>query len=293
MIREHALYFTSALGLIGPVSLFGVLFVPAVQAEPTATPVGLSSTPSMRQFSGRSIETLSPEQRIRHESFRLNEQGVEFVLQGKHADGVAKIRQALSIDPNNSTALFNLSGLLLIEGKAEEAVTTMQRAVALKADDLSFLNRLAEAHVANSNVDSAIATYEKIQKINPRYEQTLTRLGSLYGMKQDWNKAETTLREAVRLNPNDGRAWGNLGSVLYMSKKYADAVQAFESANRLSETADNRVGLGLVYSELGNYRAALENLEKGKSLGSTDGNLNSQIQEVQQKLEASATKMTP
>ena len=162
-------------------------------------------------------------------AFRLNEEGVALILKGQRQKGFAKLQQALSYDPNNTTVLYNLGGLYLTSGKPKEAIEIITRAVALDPKDLAFANRLAEAHFANNDVDNACKHYQEIVKKDPAFDQALLRLGTIYGMQEEWAKAEEALRKALKLGKHRTDAITNLSSILVVQEKHQDAISVIES----------------------------------------------------------------
>lgn len=244
-----------------------------------AGPEDAATTP-VKFFSGstrREAQVERPEQ----QSFRLNEEGVELIFQGRREEGQKKIEQALSYDSENATALYNLAGLELANSHTSEAIRLMQRALALRPDDLSFLNRLAESHFSNSDIPNAISSYEKIVERDPTFGEATSRLGTLYGMLRDWEKAEMTLRKAVAVHPKDAQATSNLGNVLVLREKYQDAVSTLEKAQQLRATAENAVSLGIAYEALGDLPKALVEYREAKRLGDKDDQLTQHIKELE------------
>lgn len=285
----------SAVGWSAAASLF-VLIVPASVAadEP---PSGVS------MFSGgRAAGTVSPDAKaiqphpVSHvrrlmerrsgpqesdRAKRLNEEGVELVLQGEHDAGAEKISAALQLDPQNTTALYNLAGVRLSQSRTKEAIALMEQAVQLQPHDLAFLTRLGESHFADSNVPRAIYYFEQVMAEDPAFGETAFRLGTLYAMVKQWDAAERTLRKAVDLRPKDLRALSNLGNVLVVRERFDDAIKVLEQAQRIKKTPENSVALGIAFEAKKDTRRALQELKEARRLGDRSAEVAQHIEELE------------
>ncbi len=225
-------------------------------------------------------------------SFQMNEEGVQLVFQGRREEGLAKIKRSLEIDPKNSTALYNLSGLYLADGKPQEAIATINQALALDPKDLSFINRAAEASFANSDIPKAIEHYEHLTKMEPKYEQAMLRLGTLYAMTKNWEGAEKTLRSALSYNKNDTRVMNHLGTVLVMRAKYDEALPLLKRAHQETPSADTAMSLGIAYEGMKRPADAVKSYEEARALGNTDADLPKRIEHMKGATAAAGTNPT-
>ncbi len=259
-------------------SLMMLAFCMSMPAPAHAGPE--DATTPVKFFSGsrrREAVVERPEQ----QSFRLNEEGVELIFQGKREEGKKRIEQALKYDARNPTALYNLAGLELANSRPKEAIRLMQTALTIRPDDLAFLNRLAESHFADSDIPLAISSYESIVRRDPTFGEAMSRLGTLYGMQREWEKAEDTLRKAVAVHPKDAQALSNLGNTLVLREKFDEAIATLRRAQELGATPGNAVALGIAYEALGDPAKALEQYREAKKLGDKDEQLTQHIKEME------------
>lgn len=225
----------------------------------------------------------------------LNEQGLSLIFQGKRKAGLEIIERALTIDPNNTTVLYNVAGLYLTKGKPQKALEAIKRACELEPTEPSFLNRLAEAYLANRKVNEAISAYEKLAEIDPGFEKTLLRLGTLYGLQRRWGKAETTLRQAMEQDQGNPRILTNLGSVLRLQGKPEAAIEVLKQAQKaesdahagaMQTSADIELTLALAHEDLENHKQALEHYLRVKELGVKVPDLERRIKALELKTSA-------
>jgi len=251
------------------------VFSPDAFAEPAA------ETTSVNFFSGGKAANSSLSPRQARRSFQLNEEGVELIFQGRREDGEQKIKEALTDDPNNPTAIYNLAGLELANSNTKEAIRLMGRALELRPEDLAFLNRMAEANFADSNIPEAIHVYELIVSRDPTYGEAMSRLGTLYGMARDWERADKTLQKAVEIHPKDTRALSNWGNTLVLRGKYSEAKKVLERSQKLRETSENAVALGIACEGLKENQDAIHFYRRAKDLGDRDVELTRHLAELE------------
>lgn len=144
---------------------------------------------------------------------------------GQIERGIARIRQALELDPNQPDAWSNLGGIYLSREQPEEALECLDRALLLNGNVPQALNNRGNALLALGRGLEAIGSYE----------------------------------EAIRQDPGFALASANLGVALLQTRRRGEAVQAFDAALRVAP--DNAVALkhkAIALLELKQYSQATE-----------------------------------
>lgn len=152
--------------------------------------------------------------------------------QGKYAETVKRLQEALDLDDRHAAAHATLGATLCLLGRYGEAESALRRAIDLKPS-------LAGAHL---------------------------NLGTLLRDKGEFAPSETALRRAVKHNPKDPLALASLGLTLGMRGRLKEARECFEKALRLKrEDAGVLVSFGWLAGIEGHfeeaekhYRAALQ-----------------------------------
>lgn len=93
-----------------------------------------------------------------------------------------------------------------------------------------------------------------------------TLLGNVYAFQNKYELAIHETELALELNPNDANAYRQRGWVLLWAGRLDDAIGSLEMSLRLdnkSSISNAWLHLGMAYYLKGNYRQALETLEKG------------------------------
>ena len=143
----------SCRGFLTALTLSTTYFIPATVLAEDKSLTNVSATASVPSAAiAVAPRAVSPSQR----AIQLNEQAVKLIFDGKQEKGRAKIEEALKLDPENPTVLYNYAGICLTEGKSRDAVGAMNKAVKAEPDDLALCNRLSEAHFAYSDISCAI-----------------------------------------------------------------------------------------------------------------------------------------
>jgi len=144
------------------------------------------------------------------------------------AEGV--LRDLLKDDPENDSAVEQLTQLLLDQNKAEEAI--------------SLLNGMIERSPSPTLYD---------------------HLGDAYTQTHDFPKAEAAYRKAVDLDPSELSHLRGLAQTLLSEEKYTEALAAYQKlSDMLPDDADTYLRIAQIYRELHQLDKAEENLVKAR-----------------------------
>lgn len=180
------------------------------------------------------------------------------------------------------------------EGKTAEAVRSLEQAVELLPDDARAWNHLGLAYNAAGNTEEARKAYARAVQFDPNFPDPHYNLGTMefelgryaeaepplrtflawqprradawahLGQTQfqlrQFDAAERSLASALQLDRNDAESWNTLGMIQVQRKRYRDAVQQFAEAVRLAPThAAARLNLAVTtHQYIGDRRAALQ-----------------------------------
>lgn len=94
---------------------------------------------------------------------------------------------ALTIDPENDAAHFELAKIHAMQGQFNDALTYAQEAVRLSPENHHYLTALADIYILNNQLEPAIATYQDLvgkYPENPEYAYNLAS-AFMYNNQQD------------------------------------------------------------------------------------------------------------
>jgi Flp pilus assembly protein TadD len=151
-------------------------------------------------------------------------------LRNEHDKAEDVLRTLLKQDPDNETAVEQLTQLLLDEGKSADAVLLLE----------STTSRTPSPTL-------------------------LDLLGDAYTQTHDLAKAEAAYRKATELDPSELSHTRGLGQTLLAEEKFADALTVYQKlADLMPDDSDVYLRLAQIYRELHQLDHAEENLLKAR-----------------------------
>jgi tetratricopeptide (TPR) repeat protein len=206
--------------------------------DATAEPVWLDR--AARAFQ-RSIE-LEPS------AERLQALGEVLGHQGHYAQAVARLREAVALDPTHASAHSDLANALMSAVSDENLDETPPIS---SLPDSERNQRVADAGHA------ALAELRETVRLDPSIQRVHARMGAIYdilGMPED---ALLAFQEAVRHDPGDAEAHFTLGALHLHRKDAMGAVPELEEAVHLAPASANaRITLATAYLDLRRWREA-------------------------------------
>jgi tetratricopeptide (TPR) repeat protein len=159
---------------------------------------------------------------------------------------IARYKTALSINPNNATAHFNLAYAL--EDQGDQTAAKEQYRLAIKADSAmaQAYNNLAIllSGVVNNEAEEL---YIKAIALQPGYADPHFNLGALLEQKGKYEEAANHFTAAIRLKPAWIQAFERLGDIRLKQKKMDLAQSAYMKALALDSTSEKaKTGLAAI-----------------------------------------------
>lgn len=163
--------------------------------------------------------------------------------------GLASLREAASLDPEESLYQNGLGLIHLDLRDLPQALEAFQKAVALNPDYGDAHHNLGVALAESGRWEEAVKAYQKALAIltYTHPESSYTTLGLAYYNLGRLGEAESVLLQAIRLEPTLQAARYNLGLVLLKAGRQEEAKAVFRGVRELAPDS----GFG---------RAALEHL---------------------------------
>lgn len=162
-----------------------------------------------------------------------NTLGVQLYQQGRYPEALQQFQTALSSDPSNPDAYYNLASTYHKVGIAqkdqqmiEQSESLYNQCLDLAPDHTDCHRGLAVLLAESGRPDSAERLLKNWAANNPTNSDARVELGRLYQEFGQNKVAEQYLDEALTLNPNDARAWTAKG---IMREKAGDLNQALQN----------------------------------------------------------------
>ena len=154
--------------------------------------------------------------------------GVIAQQRGKHAEAVARFREALSLQPGFGPSHLLLGASLLAIKKNTEALGELRRAVALMPKEPQARLQLAKAYEASDNWIAAVQQLQELVELAPQEPEYSYQLGRAWTKLSGWSYLEIS-----RVNPHSARLQQALGQEYAIQGKYDLALTAFQKAAQL------------------------------------------------------------
>jgi len=182
----------------------------------------------------RSTKVTEPD---RLEARKLSTEARELILQGNNKAAMARLREAIRLDPNLGEAHKNLALLFCNTGRFEDALPEAREAIRLSPDFDKAHNVMGKTLYGLGDIEGSIKAYERAIAINPRY----------------------------------GIAYYNLGVAYQRLKQFPKALAAYQQAEKLGELAsllaDTQLNIGVVLDQLGRRAEARQRWQKVLTMG--------------------------
>jgi MSHA biogenesis protein MshN len=162
---------------------------------------------------------------------------VNFVNQGRIAEGMDGFRRALEIDPGHEAARQTLVALLLETKRVDEAAASLQEGLALNAGNTGFAMLLARILVEGNDIPAALIVLQRHAAPADRNPDFHAFAAALYQRLDRHQEAIEQYRTALGLAPSAGVWWLGLGISFQAVGRPKDALEAFTRAKSAGNLA--------------------------------------------------------
>ena len=131
--------------------------------------------------------------------------------EGRFVDSIAEYKEALKLDPNNSTLYSEMAETYDHNSQTRLAVETANEAVRINTDNIEAHVLLSQIYwkqlvARNATPDPgtialAVHEYEEIMRIDPSDPQAFLQLGLLYQYNKQPEKAEEVYKKHLKVEP--------------------------------------------------------------------------------------------
>ena len=201
------------------------------------------------------------------EFYRMFNTAIATMKKSRFAEAVEQWRKALTLDPDDGKARFNLGFSLSETGDLRGAIVEYRRSTELSPEDAVTFASLALALAQTGDLDGAIENYQKAAVLDPANSALHADLGTALAEKGRPAEGIEHLETAVALAPESADAHNKLGFVLAKAGRAGEARAHLEKAVELNpDSAEYRFNLGYVLGRGGDAAAAIPHLEKAVEL---------------------------
>lgn len=197
------------------------------------------------------------------------------IAQQVKAAGQPDIEQTSGLQPHNNTPApthHQLGEDYFRQGRLAEAIASLQQAIKLQPDLATAYKTLGNAHLAAGNLEAAARSYSLAVALAPDWAEAQANLGSALYRQGQMEAAAECYQKAISLNPNLVGVWLNWGNMLLERGKNDEALDCWEQAITLNPQISGpqlHLKMGNLLLERGDYPAAAASYQQAVDL---DGN---------------------
>jgi tetratricopeptide (TPR) repeat protein len=214
------------------------------------------------------IPLLDQASRIALNSFRAYFYlGVAYKDDRQYLKAVEPLQVALELDPVNLQARVTLGDCYLKRGDPAEALAEYHRALEQQSDYAPALDGLARAAETAGDVEKAVEHYRKAIAVNPGFPDASMNLGDLLLREGRDNEAIDLFLQAIRVRPDFAAAYNRLGAAYAHQRLHNEAIAALRKAELLEKGNPwHPVTIGAIFQELDNLVQARREFDKALAL---------------------------
>lgn len=132
----------------------------------------------------------------------LISEGIKLHDQAKYQEAIAKYKEVLAIDPDNSTANYEIAFTLFTTNAANDAISYLNKVIQtggiLAVGAYDMLGSIADQQ---GQSDKAIEYFQQGLKMNPKYQRIYFNLAVTYGRIGKDKEALENVTRSLQLNP--------------------------------------------------------------------------------------------
>jgi TolB-like protein/Tfp pilus assembly protein PilF len=156
--------------------------------------------------------------------------GLMYWILGRNSAGEAHLRRAVKLDPENTTAMNWLGGLIGSEGRLGEQMVIMRSA--LEKDPVNELLNInvADIHLQRGEIDAGLERLQRMLEVYPTSTQVLRALAAWHSTLGRFSEAYNFASRALEIAPDEPTGQATMTHLLL-------TMGALEPASRILQTA--------------------------------------------------------
>jgi tetratricopeptide (TPR) repeat protein len=180
------------------------------------------------------------------------------------AKAIEQFREVVRLDPTDTESALWLARLYRLQNDPDKAEAVLRGILSGEPDNESALEQLTQLLLDEGKSSEAVGLLEGVTAKSPS-ATLLDLLGDAYTQTNDFAKAETAYRKAVQMDPSEVSHYRGLGQALVSEEKYPEALKVYQKLiDLMPDDPDNYLREAQIYRELNQYDKAEESLLKAK-----------------------------
>jgi Flp pilus assembly protein TadD len=193
----------------------------------------------------------------------------EFMRDGRMEDAIGAFKQALNLDPTNTTATTYIGNINLSLGRNADAIDAFKQLVRQNPNSSDGHMQLGNAYLSDGQLDQSESEFKTAARLDPTNPVPDYTLGMQYLQAGKLTDAENQFLKVQRLAPGDANVYYALGKTY---NEQGDTAKAIDTLNTSLSLKPNNppanYELGVAYDKLGDSTAAKNQLTTLQDAGS-------------------------
>ncbi len=196
------------------------------------------------------------------------------VLDNDFAGAIGKYREILDKYPDDQHALFVLGKTYRLAKNYPESVNMLKKLIDKYPKYAPGFNQLGYTYYEMGDYDQATDVFKQYAELEPDEPNPYDSLGDMYRAQGNYQAAIKNYKKALAIAPNFYASFRNLGLSYFGAGEYDSAITTFnkfiEKFTEREWERDVHSDLVEVYLATGQYKGALEHIEKALELSITN-----------------------
>ncbi|WP_396652449.1 tetratricopeptide repeat protein [Methanococcus maripaludis] len=163
-------------------------------------------------------------------------------------------------DTNNNReyTLGKIENVYIYKKDYENAINYLKKAYELNNTDYKLTARLGGLYLLLEDYVNSLEFFKKAKALNSEDYEICRFLGVGYLYNEDYENALKYLEESKKLNPKNYTVYISLGDLYLERKENENAIKNYSKSISLEKNIAAYVNRGIAYSNMGNFKNALE-----------------------------------
>lgn len=166
-----------------------------------------------------------------------NNLGIDALLDNDLPSALARLKQALEIDPNQAFLWSNLGVIYSRAGQLEDAEWAYLAALEMNSTETVAASNLHLIYERQGRYKEAEALARKVERHRRRNPYYLARLANEALDRQEYQDAIRLLRKSIRMKEEEYRFYGAMAQAQYLAGNHEEAMDNLDIARSLAPPA--------------------------------------------------------
>lgn len=193
----------------------------------------------------------------------------EYMRDGRNEDAINAFKQALALDPSNTTATTYIGNINLSLGRNTEAIEAFKQLVRQNPNSSDGHMQLGNAYLSDGQLEQSESEFKTAARLDPTNPVPDYTLGMQYLQVGKLSDAESQFEKVKRLAPGDANVYYALGKTYNEQGDYAKAIDTLNTSLSLKpNNPPANYELGVAYDKTGDETSANKQLKTLEDAGS-------------------------